>query len=552
MDGITLTVDETNTHLSAHINPQELNGKIDFKGVLKVIKESEYADFYLNDDAIQTLLANTQTAIKTEASGTLLERVGERRDNEIKCKVEEGQLSASMTIKKGYGAPILTLSDLVTLANKSNIVRGLSTKRLQALHQSYLSSASGETVNATIAKGLPPKTGRSSKLKPLVQNALDRILRPQSSQHGRVDMRNLGDIICVKVGTELLRRMPPSHGRSGYTVTGETIRPKAGEWITLRPGDGTAISDKDENLLIAEISGMPKFKDQKMWVDDTYICKGVNVGTGNVNYDGAVLVNGDITEKMEIIATGDVTVNGFVESATISAGGDIIITEGAMGKVNDAGTEYSTTLRAKGSIHIQHGQGLDIKCDGGVTIGRQLAFSKVVCRQEMFVGPIDKPNGNLFACSIFSQNRVQAGTFGAVSGSNLTLDFSDGFNSLLARKDSLDELVRQIRQNCSRHEDRMKLIRSKFIPDDLRDKVSAAQELFDNEHQLMQWLERKAVELAANKDDYQQRIMVSANKRIYPGVVVKLNNRTWRADREYAKANVSFHGHQWHCEAVTT
>ena len=124
---------------------------------------------------------------------------------------------------------------------------------------------------------------------------------------------------------------------------------------------------------------------------------------------------------------------------------------------------------------------------------------------------------HLFACSIFSQNRVQAGTFGAVSGSNLTLDFSDGFNTLLARKDSLDELVRQIRQNCSRHEDRMKIIRSKFIPEDLQGKVNAAQELFENEHQLMQWLEQKALELAANKENYQQQIVVSANKRIYPG-----------------------------------
>src|SRR5690606_36488112 len=124
-------------------------------------------------------------------------------------------------------------------------------------------------------------------------------------------------------------------------------------------------------------------KDQKMWVDDTFICKGVNVGSGNVNYDGAVLVNGDVTEKMQIIASGDVTINGFVESAYIQAGGDIIITEGAMGKVNDSATEYSTTLKAKGSIHVQHGQGLDISCNGSVTIGRQLAYSRITCKGEV-------------------------------------------------------------------------------------------------------------------------------------------------------------------------
>jgi hypothetical protein len=365
-------------------------------------------------------------------------------------------------------------------------------------------------------------------------------------------MRNLGDIICVKIGTEVLRRMPPSNGRAGYTVTGDSIQSKPGEWLKFRPGEGTVLSNTDENLLLAEISGMPKFKDQKMWVDDTYICKGVNVGTGNVNYDGAVLVNGDITEKMEIIATGDVTVNGFVESATITAGGDIIITEGAMGKVNENNTSYSTVLRAKGSIHIQHGQGLDIKCEGNVSIGRQLAFSKVDCRGELSVGPVDKPNGNLFACNIFSQNKISAGTFGAVSGSNLTLDFSDGFNRLLERKDTLDELVKQIRQNFNRHQERMTIIDSKSVPQDMQQRVEEARELFKNETQLMHWLEQKVSEMAAAKESYQQNIMLVANKRIYPGVVVKLNNRTWRADREFSKAIVCFHSHQWHCEPVTT
>ena len=86
-----------------------------------------------------------------------------------------------------------------------------------------------------------------------------------------------------------------------------------------------------------------------MTVDDTFQTKGVNVGTGNINYEGAVLVNGDVTESMQVIAKGDVTINGFVESAVIRAGGDIIITEGAMGKMH----EEDCQLIAKGSVFVQ-------------------------------------------------------------------------------------------------------------------------------------------------------------------------------------------------------
>ena len=61
---------------------------------------------------------------------------------------------------------------------------------------------------------------------------------------------------------------------------------------------------------------------------------------------------------MQIKAAGDVTINGFVESAYIESGGDIIITEGAMGKVNDTQGEFQCRLVAAGSIHVQHGQGI--------------------------------------------------------------------------------------------------------------------------------------------------------------------------------------------------
>jgi uncharacterized protein (DUF342 family) len=366
----------------------------------------------------------------------------------------------------------------------------------------------------------------------------------------RVDMRNLGSIICVQKGTELLRRMPPTEGRRGFTVGGDFIDSKSGEWSKFIPGDGTVISDGDENLLLADISGMPKFKDQKMWVDNIFTCKGVNVGSGNVNYAGSVLVNGDVTEKMEIHATGDVTVNGFVESATIHAGGDIIITEGAMGKVNDSGTEYSTSLTSKGSVHVQHGQGLDINCNGNVTVGRQLAHSRINCRGKVTVGAIDKPNGNIFACTVKCQDTITAGTLGAVSGSSLSIDYSEGFNTLLERKDTLDELLNKIKQNNKRHLERINIINSKFIPKDMQLRVDEANQMFKSETQLLEWLEIKSKEMNQAKEQYQTNIKLIANKRVYPGVVVKLNNRTWRAEREFDKSNISYHGHQWHIEPL--
>lgn len=550
MQGVTLTVDEKDTYLELSIEPALVEAKLDANSLHELINNSEFKQFFIFDESIIETLSNYKNSAKNHSSEIIFKRIGERRHTKVKCSIVEGELSAIMSLTCGYAGKIPTLNTLKKTAKKAGIVRGLGHKRLSTLLAQVKNAASGEVFEEVIARGLPPRNGRSSRLNPLVKNALERILRPQESGTHSVDMRNLGDIICVKAGTELLRRMPPSEGRAGFTVTGVELVANAGEWLTFKPGDGTVISPHDENLLLAEISGMPKFQDQKMWVDDTFICKGVNVGSGNVKYDGAVLVNGDVTENMCIEATGDVTINGFVESASIKAGGDIIITEGGMGKVNDSNTVYSTTLNAKGSIHIQHGQGLDINCNGSVTVGRQLAHSRIVCRGEVTVGPVDKPNGNLFACNIKSHKKISAGTFGAVSGSNLSIDFSDGFNSLLERKETLDELLRKIRENYVRHKGRMSIIASKFVPEDMKHQVNEAKVLFKNETKLLEWLEDKALTMTMDKEQYQQDMMLVANKRIYPGVVVKLNNRTWRAEREYDRTKVFFHDHKWNWEPL--
>jgi hypothetical protein len=221
-----------------------------------------------------------------------------------------------------------------------------------------------------------------------------------------------------------------------------------------------------------------------------------------------------------------------------------------MGKVNVNGTEYSTSLTSKGSVHVQHGQGLDINCNGNVTVGRQLAYSRINCKGKVSVGDVNKPNGNIYACTIKCQDTITAGTLGAVSGSNLSVDFSDGFNMLLERKDTLDELLKQIKQNNSRHLDRMNTINAKFIPKDMQIRVDEANQLFQNETQVMKWLENKSKEMQKSKEKYQADIQLISNKRVYPGVVVKLNNRTWRADRQYDKAKIFFHEHQWHFEPL--
>lgn len=545
MEGVHFNLDSSGQYVDLMIMPAEVEGRFDAKSLIRRFKESDYGNFYVFEESFAAAVSTFKNGDKVDSFEPITERVAEKRNASCKFRLSEDEMAAHLVLTTAFGGTQLSVEELLKQAEKTGITRGISRKKLKALSDEAHTSEPGTVFDELVAKGLPAKNGKNSRLKPLVDNALERILKPKEKDDAKVDMRDLGDIICVKAGTPVVRRMPPTDGRIGYTVTNTPLDPTPGKWVGFKPGSGTMQSPDDENILLAEINGMPKFANDRMWVDDTFICKGCNVGTGNINYDGAVLVNGDVTEKMQIIASGDITINGFVESATLVAGGDIIITEGAMGKVNEAHTEYSTLLEAHGGVHVAHGQGLDIKCNGNVSIGRQLAYSRIDCRGTVTAGPIERPNGNLFACEIKSYGKIKAGTIGAVSGSTLSVDFSNGLNTLLEKKDQLDELWVQLQQNTRAHETKINFIKSKQIPYDLLNKVNSAISMYNNEKKTLGWLEDKIYQVKLAKDQYMGLIGIEAREKIFPGVVLKLNNRSWKAEREYQRAKIVYEGHQW-------
>jgi uncharacterized protein (DUF342 family) len=523
---------------------------MDAKNLITYVKSSEYSNLMIFEDKLLNVIALYNESKTTGKQTPIVENIGEVRLAEIAIRISDDAMSAFMTVTAPYGGEPPSYETLASKAKDNGLVRGISIKRLKNIAQWLETAKPGDNLDELIAKGLPAKHGRSSSVKPLVPNALERILKPQKSDNNKVNMRNLGDVICVKVGTKLLHRIPPTAGRKGYTVTGIDVEPHPGAWLDLVARDGTEVSLEDENYLVAAINGMPKFKDGEMSVDDTFICPGVNVGSGNIKYNGAVLVNGDVTENMSIIAEGDITVNGFVESATIEAGGDIIITEGAMGKVSGSDVERTTHLKAKGSVYVQHAQGICIKCSGDVNIGKQLAYSEVQCGGSVIVGDVNKPTGKLFACKIYCKNDVRAGILGAVSGSQLIIDYSNAYNDIVQRRDVLNNLVKQLEQHLDRHRDKLKSNAVENCPSHLQHKLNEVSYLFDEEERNYTWLKSKLELIQNEKKDYSYNLKVIAYNKVFPGVSVKLNTKTWRAEREYPSAKITNLGHAWTYEPI--
>lgn len=545
MKGISLEYDSDTQLLTLLARPNDMQSEITIDDVKALIEEAHYEALFLSAETLKSTCDKANLYYKTGDTSPISAVIAELRHAEVSFKISNDNLTASLILTAPYGGRLPTATNIRNLAHKARIKRGLGMRHIQKILEEASLAEPGKIFERIIAKGLPPRNGRNSRFIPLVPNALERILKPQTDDSDKTDLRNLGDVICVKKGAPVVRRTPPTEGRAGFDVRGSVLVPTPGEWLEFKMGKNTEISPEDENILISTLSGMPKYRELVMNIDDTFICNGVNVGSGHVTYDGAILVNGDVAEKMIVKATKDITINGFVESATIEAGGDIIITEGAMGKVTDNENGYACTLIAGGNIHVQHGQGLDIKAQENISVGRQMAYSRLKAGGSITVGRAPRPMGNLFACEIACRNKVEAGTLGAISGSTLKIDFSEGLREIEEKQMAIKEMLDQLRQNNTRHKEQLDIINNRICHKELASKVAEAKALFNNETALLNWLEVKALDLKRRKEEYLNRISLIANKRLYAGVSAKLNSRNWRSDKEFDRCVISYANHKW-------
>ncbi|MFT5542125.1 MAG: hypothetical protein ACI97K_001032 [Glaciecola sp.] len=546
MKGLSLSLDTKTRQLNATVDPLLIDDVLQAEDLEAYIDTSDYSQLFILSDGISALCKAVNAARASDSIEEKIEVIAEARDAEAQVNISNDNMSAELVILSAYSGSTPSFEDILALLNQHDVHKGISKKRVNSLLFEASESKSGKEHKDIVAKGLPPRNGKPSYIKPLFPNALERILQPQEVGNNKVNMRNLGDILCVPVSVAVAQRVAPTNGREGFTVSDEPLVAKKGDWVNIKLGTNTQISEADENFVIATVAGLPKFENSVMVIEDTFQTKGVNVGTGNIEYDGAVIVNGDVTESMVVIAKGDITINGFVESATIRAGGDIIITEGAMGRMN----EEDCRLHAHGSIFVQHGQGLDIIAKKNLNVRKQLAYSRVNCAGKVTIGESDKPMGSIFASTIQSGSTIYAGSVGAISGSALNIDFSENVNLLSKRHEAVTVMLKQLRENSFDHEVKLRELNSKHVPSALANELNKISSVIEAEKHLLVWLETIETELRLAKDDFNKNAKVVAYKELFHGVSIKMNQRSWRSEKDYLKSVISLNDGKWQCNPI--
>lgn len=217
-------------------------------------------------------------------------------------------------------------------------------------------------------------------------------LQPVIGPDGRADYRNLGLVVVVEPGQVLARRVPPTAGTPGRSVRGEAIPARSGRDVRLRAGTGAAV---DGDTIVATQAGHPHLSGEVVMVRQEYVLAAdVTLSTGNLEFDGDLLILGNVEIGMRVRATGHVRIGGYVEGAVVMGGGAVTIEGGVRHQAQvQAGTDLvarfaeNSTLTAGASlvihedlIHCQARSGGELVVGGQLIGGEATALARVEAR----------------------------------------------------------------------------------------------------------------------------------------------------------------------------
>ncbi|MGE5396214.1 MAG: DUF342 domain-containing protein [Chitinophagales bacterium] len=236
--------------------------------------------------------------------------------------ISPSKMEAYLTLNVPEGQPI-DADDVLLELNSLGIIHGIDLKRILEL------CAYGQCFRELIAVGTPPIDGKDavihySYIRPSVE--------PQFTSTGHADYRNLTFTISVSKYDVIAKRDPATNGENGTNIFGESVPAKVGKPKTFLVGKGVTVTGE---LAVAAFDGALQWVGDRVSVAKLHtVKKDVDFSTGNINFNGKVVVMGSVKPGFRVEATDDIEICGEIEGAesVVSRKGSVYVRRGIIGQ----------------------------------------------------------------------------------------------------------------------------------------------------------------------------------------------------------------------------
>ncbi len=276
--------------------------------------------------------------------------------NPLKLRIDHKKMNVYLTIRADAGINKITTEMIKDYLLENGIVNGINEGAINKMIERGIIDRP-----IKVASGREPVNGEDGRVKFYFKTDVE--LKPKVLPDGSVDYRDLQLAQNAVKGQVLAERIPPTIGTPGRNVYGEEVPSEPGSSALLMAGKNTDFKDEAQNILVSQVEGSVKLRPGNRVVVDTVfrVEQNVDFSTGDLDVTGDVYINGNVISGFKVRATGNVVVNGLVEDAEITAGGDVLVRRGFIGTgkgiINAEGkvvTKFidNQTINAGTEIHI--------------------------------------------------------------------------------------------------------------------------------------------------------------------------------------------------------
>jgi uncharacterized protein (DUF342 family) len=428
----------------------------------------------------------------------------------VNVRISQDRMTAETTVTPpGERGSMPSLQVIHAMLKEHGIVYGVLPDALELL-MDRVKGEMTERETFIVAQGTEPIKGEDGRVEFCFN--IDPSPAPSIAEDGSADYKNINIVNLVTTGTALAKLYPAQKGTPGKNVLGETVAAIDGLPAHLPVGANTAIPNDDPNTLIAVTDGIASYDGNFVNVSAGYVISGdVDFKTGNIKYENAILINGDIKSGFEVECGGDLQVKGIIEDCKVTVKGNVLCKFGFVG--NGKGT-----ITADGNVNLGFMKNQTVVAGGNVNIAKEAINCNITATKAINVygHPLSVAGGTLA-----SNGSITVRTVGNISGVKTTLQI-DPEPELIVEMNKIKTAIAQNEENAKKLETMIK-------------GMSPAEQVKNKEHvrklkntiiairQQIAALEEKARLLNITMNKF-ENAFIRIDRCAYPGTTVRFGN----------------------------